>query len=58
MTINKSQGQSLKVAGLDRTTPCFAHGQRYVGLSRVSNLHNLHILANRQNTRNIVYPAA
>ncbi|ETV63581.1 hypothetical protein H257_19492 [Aphanomyces astaci] len=27
MTINKSQGQSLKVMGSDLETPCFSHGQ-------------------------------
>ena len=34
MTINKSQGQSFKVVGLDLETECFAHGQLYVGCSR------------------------
>ena len=34
MTINKSQGQSFKVVGLDLDTECFAHGQLYVGCSR------------------------
>ena len=58
MTINKSQGQSLKVVGLDLTTPCFAHGQFYVGCSRVGNPDNLHILCNDGKTRNVVYPAA
>ena len=29
MTINKSQGQSLEVAGVDQTNPCFSHGQSY-----------------------------
>lgn len=27
ITINKSQGQTLKVAGLNLTSPCFSHGQ-------------------------------
>lgn len=27
MTINKSQGQSLQVCGLNLETPCFSHGQ-------------------------------
>ncbi|GFW93651.1 ATP-dependent DNA helicase [Trichonephila clavipes] len=27
MTINKSQGQSLGIAGIDLQTPCFSHGQ-------------------------------
>ena len=34
MTINKSQGQSLKVVGLDISTPVFSHGQLYLGCSR------------------------
>ena len=37
MTINKSQGQTLKVAGLHLQEPCFSHGQCYVGCSRVSS---------------------
>ena len=27
MTINKSQGQTMSVCGLDLGTPCFSHGQ-------------------------------
>ncbi|KAF8497331.1 hypothetical protein BU17DRAFT_103279 [Hysterangium stoloniferum] len=30
MTINKSQGQSLKLVGLDLRSPVFSHGQFYV----------------------------
>ena len=45
MTINKSQGQSLRVVGIDiRTRECFTHGQLYVALSRVTNKANLHII--------------
>ena len=61
MTINKSQGQSLKVAGLDLSTPCFAHGQLYVGCSRVGSPDNLFVLCGDGSdncTKNIVYPAA
>ena len=37
MTINKSQGQSIRVVGIDLTFECFAHGQLYVALSRASD---------------------
>ena len=56
MTINKAQGQSLRVAGLHLESPCFAHGQLYVGCSRVGSPSNLYIFAPNGKTRNIVYP--
>ncbi|XP_055522853.1 ATP-dependent DNA helicase PIF7-like [Wyeomyia smithii] len=37
MTINKAQGQSLEVFGLDLERPCFSHGQLYVACSSVGN---------------------
>ena len=43
MTINKSQGQTLKVVGLDLSTSCISHGQLYVGCSRVTNGDNIYI---------------
>lgn len=30
MTINKAQGQTLKVAGVDLSIQCFSHGKLYV----------------------------
>ena len=33
MTVNKSQGQSLKYVGLDFHTSVFTHGQFYVAVS-------------------------
>ncbi|XP_070203407.1 uncharacterized protein [Littorina saxatilis] len=56
ITINKAQGQTLKVAGLNLPTPCFAHGQLYVACSRVGNPKNLFTLTPTGRTKNIVYP--
>ena len=55
MTINKSQGQTLKTVGLFLTTPCFSHGQFYVACSRVSSPNNIHILSESDETANVVY---
>ena len=58
LSINKAQGQSLQVVGLDLQNPCFSHGQLYVGCSRVGSSDNLFILAPNGKTSNIVYPEA
>jgi ATP-dependent DNA helicase PIF1 len=58
MTINKAQGQSLRIAGIDLRTPCFAHGQLYVACSRVGKEENLHFLAPNGQTKNVVYQRA
>ncbi|KAF0767637.1 ATP-dependent DNA helicase RRM3-like, partial [Aphis craccivora] len=55
MTINKSQGQSLKIAGIDLSDDCFTHGQFYVACSRVSSPTSLVILAPNRRTTNVVY---
>lgn len=55
ITINKSQGQTLKVAGINLEKPCFAHGQFYVECSRVGDPENLFIYAPYKITKNFVY---
>ncbi|CAG8849197.1 6030_t:CDS:2, partial [Gigaspora margarita] len=58
MTINRSQGQSVKHVGLDLRTPVFSHSQLYVALSCCTSLRNIKILLppNSNHTLNIVYP--
>lgn len=58
MTINKAQGQSLEVCGLNLINPCFAHGQLYVACSRVGKPSALFIHTTDRKTKNIVYPKA
>lgn len=55
VTINKAQGQSLTVAGVDPTEPCFSHGQLYVALSRVGTPSGLFVYAPDRRTKNVVY---
>ncbi|CAL1384366.1 unnamed protein product [Linum trigynum] len=45
MTINKSQGQTLKHVGLCLKKQVFSHGQLYVALSRVTTHHGMKILS-------------
>ena len=59
ITINKSQGQSLKVVGIHlANSPVFAHGQLYVAISRATDCRHIQISlpkGAKGNTENIVY---
>ena len=61
ITINKSQGQTLKSIGVWLRNPVFSHGQLYVAVSRVGSPGNLKIAIKCQKgevkflTDNVVY---
>lgn len=57
-TVNKSQGQSLKVVGVELSQSCFSHGQLYVACSRVGSPSNLYVHAPGGETKNVVYQQA
>ena len=63
MTINKSQGQTLKHAGLDLRGDVFCHGQLYVAVSRTASRNNIICLVRPErlldgipHVHNVVYP--
>lgn len=62
MTINKSQGQTLRCVGIDLLMkPAFTHGQLYVAASRVGDPSNIKFLVPSTAgncTRNVVYTDA
>ena len=61
ITINKSQGQTLKHAGVWLRSDVFSHGQLYVACSRVSTPNNLYFALMHDSTgskttaQNVVY---
>jgi hypothetical protein len=59
MTVNKSQGQSVKNIGLDLRRSVFTHGQLYVALSRCTSSLRIKVLIESKeifSTPNIVFP--
>ena len=58
MTINKSQGQSLKVVGLNLDTPILLLGQLYVGYLRVGNPKKIFHLTPGGKTMSVVHSEA
>ena len=60
MTINKSQGQTLRRVGVDLLMkPVFTHGQFYVAGSRVGDPSHISFLVPQRNLRrNVVYREA
>ena len=59
ISINKSQGQSLRVIGVLLSIPIFAHGQLYVALSHAIDYDHIYIALSSISTTisiiNIVY---
>ncbi|PIA58920.1 hypothetical protein AQUCO_00400047v1 [Aquilegia coerulea] len=58
MTINKSQGQSVKYVGIDLRNHVFSHGQLYVALSRCTSSNRISVLLGNEDndkTTNVVY---
>ncbi|ESO02750.1 hypothetical protein HELRODRAFT_81084 [Helobdella robusta] len=54
MTLNKSQGQSLEVCGINLEFPCFAHGRRVFARRKTVFL----FIYAPQNKKTIVYEKA
>ena len=60
MTINKAQGESVRVVGIDLRRPMSAHGQLYVSVSRATSHDQINILLSgprqEDTATNVVYP--
>ncbi|GFW83296.1 ATP-dependent DNA helicase [Trichonephila clavipes] len=55
VTINKSQGQTMKICGLNLENPCFSHGLLYVACSGVGKPSNLFVYTPQGLAKNIVH---
>jgi ATP-dependent DNA helicase PIF1 len=59
ISINKSQGQSVNVVGVDLSKPVFTHGQLYVALSRATSGRRVTVLLPEEQgyrAHNVIYP--
>ena len=59
MTVNKSQGQSVKTIGVDLQTSAFTYSQIYVALSQVTSAQGVTVLLSENGygkTNNVDYP--
>ncbi len=56
MTINKAQGQTMKIVGIFLPEPVFTHGQLYVALTRATRVNDVFVFCPNGRTRtNVVY---
>ena len=55
MTINKSQGQTLKSTRVDLRYNCFTHGRLYVACSRISSADHLFLLTPEGKANIVIY---
>ena len=56
MTINKSQGQTLRRVSLDLREACFSHGQAYVAFGRVRGREDILVLSDPQFRNQVPVP--
>jgi len=57
MTINKAQGQTMKIVGIYLHELVFTHGQLYVALSRATRVNDVSVFySNGRTTTNVVSP--
>jgi ATP-dependent DNA helicase PIF1 len=56
MTINKAQGQTMKIVGIYLLEHVFTHNQLYVALSQTMRMNDVSVFcSNGRTTTNVVY---